>query len=86
MSATTTVTEFIEELTRIESEIRLLQDDRKALIGFVALTLGPPPFLNGSGLNVQFRDRKLLILPKEVCGGHGLDIVVAREIVHRIHL
>lgn len=32
MSATTTVTEFIEELTRIESEIRLLQDDRKALI------------------------------------------------------
>ena len=32
MSGTTTVTEFIEELTRIEGEIRLLQEDRKSLI------------------------------------------------------
>jgi hypothetical protein len=32
MSGNNTVTEFIEELTRIESEIRLLQDDRKSLI------------------------------------------------------
>jgi uncharacterized protein (UPF0335 family) len=32
MSGQTTVAEFIEQLTRIENEMQLLQDDRKALI------------------------------------------------------
>jgi hypothetical protein len=32
MSGQTTVAEFIEQLTRIESEMQLLQEDRKTLI------------------------------------------------------
>ena len=32
MAAQNTVTEFIEQLTRIENEARLLADDRKSLI------------------------------------------------------
>jgi uncharacterized protein (UPF0335 family) len=32
MTAQSSVTEFIEELTRVENEMRLLKEDRKSLI------------------------------------------------------